>query len=443
MSGGTAGLGQDEIDALSTVDELVAALAQQPVLVQTVLGEGDTAGVSARLREAVREVDVPSYVLLVQTPSDVTGDRPSSELIVLLERRGAPDGLHVVGTTDDIVDIETVGVQIGPPEVSLYLAYADARDIVEESYPRTDSGFSPLISDAGAAEVALATAAAVDPDDESGFSPDPEVLAEIGALSTTYHPRGDVRTAGGHHQRKLRRQHCRRRSGRRWAGRPPAGRAGRRADAGIVVLAVRRRRGRPARGTAVGANRPTFRLPAGVVGRVRSAEARRTARSADAEVLALGEDVDAADMDARADQAWQQVLDHYSAARSLLDGSNHPADVVGALVLARRGQRALDAARRHATFTPDVPCYLNPLHPPGSHQVEIGAGDARVEVPACPGCRRDLQAGRDPDVLDVSVAQGAVPYYESGREPWASTGYGALDTDLVGRLTEYRAGRGV
>lgn len=209
----------------------------------------------------------------------------------------------------------------------------------------------------------------------------------------------------------------------------------------IVVLAARRR-GRAARRAVTRTPGPAFRLPAGVVGRVRSAEARRTARQAESEVLALGEDVDAADMDARADQAWQQVLDHYSAARSLLDALSHPADVVGALVLARRGQLALDAARRHATFTADVPCYFNPLHPPGSHQVGIGAGDARVEVPACPGCRGDLQEGRDPDVLEVSVARGAVPYYESGREPWASTGFGALDTDLVGRLTEYRAGRG-
>jgi hypothetical protein len=36
--------------------------------------------------------------------------------------------------------------------------------------------------------------------------------------------------------------------------------------------------------------------------------------------------------------------------------------------------------------------------------------------------------------LQVTVDGHDVPYYESGLEPWASTGYGALRSNLVERV---------
>ena len=43
-------------------------------------------------------------------------------------------------------------------------------------------------------------------------------------------------------------------------------------------------------------------------------------------------------------------------------------------------------------------------------------------------------AGRRPDVLDVVVRGTPHHYFETDREPWASTGFGALEPDLVTRL---------
>lgn len=412
MSGDTAGLGQDEIDALSTVDDLVAALAQQPVLVQTVLGEGDTAGVSARLREAVQEVDVPSYVLLVQTPSDVTGDRPSSELIVLLERRGAPDGLYVVATTDDIVDIETVGVQIGPPEVSLYLAYADARDTVEESYPRTDSGFSPLMSDAGAAEVALATAAAADPDDESGFSPDPEVLAEIGALSTTYDPRDfDVPSSA-----------------------PPD-------LSGALVLAVATgllsaflvaRAGTwwPARARREPRTGPAAPPTASELAAVRS-EAQQRVQELAAELVRLP--VDPPDR-----PAMESAIAAREAAEQMLRGDGLP-DVVGALVLARTGQADVRRARGRRTRAYRC-CFFHPLHGASTTTRSWNQHGGAVEVPVCGGCSRDLRDNRSPESFTPGRFGRDRPYYELDTV-WADTGYGSLVDDFAVQVLTDRARR--
>ncbi|WP_164477990.1 hypothetical protein [Nocardioides pantholopis] len=195
----------------------------------------------------------------------------------------------------------------------------------------------------------------------------------------------------------------------------------------------------------VKADRP-YVLPASAVVRIREARHRELGRTADAEVLALGEAIDDAEIGATdATASWQAALDHYDAAKQVLrrratgrgeapDGMAGVLDVVGALVLARRGRQALADARAGRAFTPGPVCFLNPLHdtPTGTHDVE--SGGRRLQVPLCKACRAALRAGREPETLDVERRGEPVHYFDSGVEPWASTGYGALQPDLVTAL---------
>ncbi|WP_244929714.1 hypothetical protein [Nocardioides sp. W7] len=194
-----------------------------------------------------------------------------------------------------------------------------------------------------------------------------------------------------------------------------------------VALAVRRRR-----------TPRTFTLPASVVSQVREAQADRIEQQARGLVLELGEAVRSSDLDKSDDtEAWQAALDHYDGATRVLDGADDLAllDAVGALVLARQGRAALDAANSGNAFQPLRLCYLNPLHEsPGRTPMRLEQGGHTLDVPVCRSCRADLKAGRDPDALRVERSRRAVLYVDSGVEPWASSAYGALGTSLVSAL---------
>ena len=195
------------------------------------------------------------------------------------------------------------------------------------------------------------------------------------------------------------------------------------------LVAWRRRRDRPTR----------FSLPGTVLHTVRSAEDRRLRQQADDEVLALGEAIGSGEPTGTSNAlaAWQQALDHYAAARSILSQEARPADVVGALVLARRGQDARAAAgqRKPPAWRPRAGCWFNPLHEGPTTEVTWRGDDRAVDVPACRDCAAAVRAGREPDdVLDFIEGERTVHYYRLDLGAWSTTGYGALDRDLIGAL---------
>ncbi|NPC95695.1 hypothetical protein [Nocardioides sp. zg-DK7169] len=206
-----------------------------------------------------------------------------------------------------------------------------------------------------------------------------------------------------------------------------------------VVIGVRRRRAPAALPTADGS---PFTLPPAVLSTVRAAEDRRNEARAHADVLALGEAVDAAHLDPRRAAslpAWQAALDHYDVARRILDREHSPADAVGAIVLAGRGRAALDAAVRGRGWSPSPGCYLNPLHEGPVATAPWHDGATAVQVPACARCASALEAGREPaDVLDFVADGRPTHYFHLDLGAWSRTGYGALDTDLLGRLLDRR-----
>lgn len=204
------------------------------------------------------------------------------------------------------------------------------------------------------------------------------------------------------------------------------------------VLVWRRVRG------AVRSRPAGFVLPSAVLRTVREAEDRQLRERAEAEVLALGEAVgrgEPTDDFPESLLSWQQSLDHYAAARDVLDRAGSPADVVGALVLARRGESArasaLDRPEQH--WEPPVGCWFNPLHDGPASEVTWRDGDRSVDVPACPDCAGAVRAGKEPDdVLDFIEGERTVHYFRLDIGAWSSTGYGTLEADLLGALRERR-----
>lgn len=184
-------------------------------------------------------------------------------------------------------------------------------------------------------------------------------------------------------------------------------------------------------------------LPRSMLEKVREAGDLDLVRRARADVLALGEAIGSSSQPKASGPVWDAALDHYEAASRLLPdhGSERdadPLDTVGAVVLAARGQEALAAARAGRAFKPAKRCFLNPLHGTADRTRTLKQGRHRLRVPVCTGCRNDLDAQRDPDVLDILVRGKPEHYFETDREPWASTGYGAIDPDLLGRLRTSR-----
>lgn len=206
----------------------------------------------------------------------------------------------------------------------------------------------------------------------------------------------------------------------------------------VLLAGVRAARRQPVPGSATTAARP-LTLPKAVLSTVRAAEDERHARQAEADVLALGEAIDGSSMSGRLSpavaRAWQAALDHYDVARRILDRDRTAADVIGALVLARRGRAALAAALRGKGWTPPRTCYFNPLHPAAAARVHWADASAAVDVPACPACARAVASGETPeDVLDFVDHGIPVHYFKLDLGVWSETGYGALEPDLLGRM---------
>lgn len=220
--------------------------------------------------------------------------------------------------------------------------------------------------------------------------------------------------------------------------------------AGLVVATllavarsvVRRRGGRvagPAREST-----PAV-LPPSAVERIREAHDRRLEERAQRELLALGEQLDSLEIGQGDERtSWQAALDHYDAARRVLGVAERQDDeldvlhVVGALVLLGRGRDALGAALKGRGFEPEPDCYLNPLHGRAAAARRVEVSGRPLEVPLCERCRSDLKRDRTPDILDVSQRGRPTHWFDTGVEPWVSTGYGALDPDLVTALQRTR-----
>ncbi|MFI8896182.1 hypothetical protein [Streptomyces paradoxus] len=164
-------------------------------------------------------------------------------------------------------------------------------------------------------------------------------------------------------------------------------------------------------------------VPQLVFATARAADETRVRRRAEAEVLALGEATQAADV--AATPCLQQALDAYTAAGTVLDQARGLPDLAGALALAQEGRDALAGS-------PGLPlCFFNPLHGRAALRTgwrPLGRRD-RLDVAVCQECADALRDRRAPEVLPDTDEDGrTVPYFEvpAGRSAWSATGYGSL-----------------
>lgn len=202
--------------------------------------------------------------------------------------------------------------------------------------------------------------------------------------------------------------------------------------AAVVAAAVAARVWRTKR-----SQRRQLSLPPSAMARVRAANERTLRSRAHDETLALGEALDAYEINPRDDRdSWQQALDHYQVAARLIEDDSAPLlDVVGAIVLTQRGEAALNRALAGKSWRPAAGCFLNPLHPHGNTGRPVLLAGRSTAVPVCDRCRRDLERGNVPEILDVlDDDERPQHYFDTDVEPWASTGFGSLEPDLLAAM---------
>jgi hypothetical protein len=152
-------------------------------------------------------------------------------------------------------------------------------------------------------------------------------------------------------------------------------------------------------------------------------EVRDTVR---ADVVGLGEEIRALDLDiqmpgvteeAKAD--YEQALGAYERASAAVDRARRPEDLEPVGQAAEEGRFAMASARARLEGrepperTP--PCFFDPRHGPSSREVEWSPpwGEPRP-VPACEADAQRVERGEDPNPREVTIGGQRVPYWNAG-----------------------------
>ncbi|WP_110180802.1 hypothetical protein [Nocardioides solisilvae] len=410
MSGGRT-------DAGEAVDALAEALREDPVQVHELYGNGRTGEVREALGDLVDDLDFPAYVVLVPEPPGLSGDAPEEELATLLHDRLGGDAIFHVQLDPLAVAGRTVGFGDVPS------AHAPA----QFTYDRWEPGEYPeYLTSAGEAARNLTLVAR----EGDMTTAEYEAWAEVGLWRQP--PEWDLDHepvmpgAYAHHATlafvlvagfvwlSLR-------AVAQWRALPAVPRAGTPAgtSAGAADL----------RGSGEGDPAAPAEVRAEVEGAL-DALAQRLARGA------------------AGDATTRTLVDgSYDTARLLLarhgDADHDLDDLVGALVLVRMADRALDAAEapRRRRPRPYLPCFFDPRHGEGRHRRSVPVADRRLEVPVCDACRAAPEAGLRPLRVARRRLGGPRPWYEHDTV-WTRTGYGAFVAELWRPVADELAGGG-
>jgi hypothetical protein len=153
------------------------------------------------------------------------------------------------------------------------------------------------------------------------------------------------------------------------------------------------------------------------------AEVKENARD---DLVALGDDIRALDLDiempnvspeARAD--YEQAVNAYDRADSAWEIARRPEDLepVGAALEEGRWAMASAKARLEGRQPPErrSPCFFDPRHGPSSREVEWApyGGEPRM-VPACEADAQRVERGDDPEAREVTLGGQRMPYWAAG-----------------------------
>ncbi|HZG50174.1 MAG TPA: hypothetical protein VEY90_11700, partial [Thermoleophilaceae bacterium] len=164
--------------------------------------------------------------------------------------------------------------------------------------------------------------------------------------------------------------------------------------------------------------------------RAEFAEVQAVARE---DVVGLGEDIRALDLDMEMPNADPEAREHYALAverytqaEEALDRARRPEDLAGVTELLEEGRWAMEAARAEMDGRPAperrAPCFFDPRHGPSVTDVEwMPPGGQPRPVPACAADAIRIQDGQDPTMRQVPVDGRLVPYWQAGPAfgPWA------------------------
>jgi hypothetical protein len=365
-----------------TTEDIAEALRADPVLVDATMGTGDAQGVHDVLTQLAADVDVPVYVVLASTPTDLrTTEDPAQQAAALLNA-DLGDGLYFVHFTDGIGWVGGFGSAKDIDPGAGQRAYTRAREIGPNEYNQPTA----------ALEAELVLRAAADPQHEI----DDDQLRELIDTSRAFVP-----TEAREHADL---------AAQRWVMTIATAIAV--VIAGLVLTSVGRAAPIGPRRSADGTDRAAARRtrvlnpvdPQALVRAQRMYDGLRARDLASPHATAAAEALTAAD---------------------LVSGSDDRLDAVGSWVLALQARRELERIRRPAR-PPYRPCIVNPEHGEATSTVRL-AGSS-IDAPACTACGREHGP-----VLTTSTWRGERPYLDTPTV-WARTGFGALVDDLAAQV---------
>ncbi|MBO2462469.1 hypothetical protein [Actinomadura violacea] len=398
------------------LDRVAAALAKDPLFVDpdvdVALGAADRARVETAIRAAAERVTVPIMVIVTPNPTDSESQGKDDAFLAALHGVTHRDGLYLVVDADGYMLGQGWNV---PRDIDLdVIAQDDLPDYEPPDIHRPFSGLADrLIKRVGT----WAAAPAAPPTSSPALlsPPVPFGQEDTGPLVA------DKPTEKSHFLRGLLLVGPLSAVGLYWAG--------------LGSAAAGRRWFR--RGGTLGA----------VAGLAAHAEAHPGApakptdrwlrRTASAELDRLRDRLP----DTSGNRGRATALAAYDAAQILYDDAHddpgRALDLVGVIVLARQGRRAL-AGQMTA---PPPPCLVNPLHGDSTRRKSValpgdpGRGKPRRQ-PLCTACAQASAKDLADRVLRVQGPDGLAPHYEIPGV-WRDTAWGSRGNDLVKRVMEY------
>lgn len=452
---------------VDTLPEMVAALRESPVVVESTMGNGHTEQVREHLLELAASAEaggVQVFAVATTTPVGLDPINADEQLAVLLNDALGEPGVYVVETSLGGGHVATYGdlgtgsenVDSAMDLLSFY-THEEMRQAAADRWGEDDADLSSVSKVAATLEAAARVA-------EDGAFPQSRAESEGVPLSEVF---DDLELLTPDEASSY--------ASSTWAYATPdydaeqswspatpgeasfavtltlllvtalgyrllqaltAWRAG---PAGVAATTGRERGGRAGTGRTTDADEPWRALgyrhdPASL--RRRAADRLERTDTELAGPLLRQLPADAVDLARGSIEEARRLLDAGPDERAAETGDDLAA--VGAWVLA---ETAWSVVRRRGDGV-WVPCFTNPTHGEGRTRAAVGGG---LEVPVCEQCAARIRKGRETGTLLTSPESGRrrwarprpVPYYEVD-SVWARTGFGALGDELWRELGRER-----
>ena len=156
-----------------------------------------------------------------------------------------------------------------------------------------------------------------------------------------------------------------------------------------------------------------------------TAELTAVKREAEGDLLELGDDIRAldvdvemADVDAATRGDYERALEAYERADRELKAARAPDDLERVSAALEEGRYAVASVRARLAGEPlperRPPCFFDPRHGPSVRDVEWAPpGGVPRAVPACAADAQRVEEGEEPDVREFVVGRRRVPYWDA------------------------------